>query len=210
MRKLLSVMTLTSLSFCGAMAADTWLLDVSTLDELIGKPSEVAALRLCLPYGNNPAITGLDLGLWGRSDRAWGLQINLFANEVDEKMGGAQLAACNLSEEVTGVQVGLWNSATTMSGVQCGGLNFTENCDFLQVGLGNFSTTMKGIQVGGWNNAPNYSGLQLGVINTTQSVEGYQIGLINRTDKMQGFQLGLINVISSSALPMFPVFNCVF
>ena len=44
----------------------------------------------------------------------------------------------------------------------------------------------------------------------SQSVVGYQIGLINKTDKMLGFQVGLINVITSSALPVFPIFNCVF
>jgi len=210
MKRLLSMLSLASIIVCNATAADTWLVDVSALDMLIGKPSEVAALRLAIPYGSNPTISGVDFGIWGRSDRAWGLQFNLLVNEVDEKMGGAQLAACNLVEDATGIQFGLWNSATTLSGVQCGILNYSENADFLQFGLGNYATTMKGLQIGGWNNGPNFVGIQFGFFNISQSVEGYQFGLINKTEKMRGFQIGLINVITASSLPVFPIFNCVF
>lgn len=210
MKKLLSMLALANLTVCVASAADTWLVDVSLLDSLIGKPSEVAALRISYPYGSNPSITGLDIGTWGRSDRAWGLQINLLANEVDEKFGGAQLAICNLVEDATGIQIGFWNSATMLAGIQGGVLNYSENADFLQVGLGNSATTMLGLQLGAWNGAPNIAGIQLGLVNMSQNVEGYQFGLINKTEKMKGFQIGLINVISGSDLPVFPIFNCVF
>jgi hypothetical protein len=210
MKKRLSILALVSVTVCGAMAADTWLVDVSALDMWLGKPSEVAALRLAIPAGSNPTVYGVDLGFWGQSDRAWGVQINLLLNEVNEKMGGAQIAGCNLAAEATGVQLGLWNSAVTLSGIQFGVLNSAETADFLQFGLGNYATTMKGLQIGGWNNAPNFAGVQLALFNMSQSVVGYQVGLINKTDKMQGFQVGLINVITSSALPVFPIFNCVF
>ncbi|MEI8242890.1 MAG: hypothetical protein WCI17_06450 [bacterium] len=210
MKKLLSSLTLLSMTACGALAADIWLVDLSCLDQLIGRPAEVAALRIGIPYGANPTITGLDIGVWGRSERAWGLQVNLFVNDVREKSGGAQLAICNLGDDVTGIQLGLWNSTASLAGAQLGGLNYAENADFLQLGLANAANTMKGLQLGGWNSAPNFTGLQIGLVNTSQSVEGYQIGLLNRTDKMRGFQLGLINVITSSSLPVFPIFNCIF
>jgi hypothetical protein len=210
MRKVLTVLAVAGIMVGRTMAADTWLVDVSALDPWLGTPAEVAVLRVGIPYGSNPTISGLDVGFWGRSERAWGVQLNLILNNATEKMGGVQIAGCNLAEDATGLQVGLWNSATTLAGVQLGGINELENGQFLQCGLGNYADTLKGVQLGIWNNAPGITGLQLGLFNMSQAVEGYQIGLFNKTDRMRGFQLGLVNTITASSLPVSPVFNCVF
>jgi hypothetical protein len=209
MKKILTVLAVAAILTGHAGAADnSWLVDFAALDPLIGKPTEVSALRISIPNGRNANISGLDLGFWGRSERAWGLQINLLLNDAKEKMGGAQFGGCNLSEETAGLQCGLWNDATTMVGLQIGGLNYMENGNFLQCGLGNQAETFKGIQIGLWNMTPVFTGMQLGLCNLSQTCEGYQIGLINKTDRMKGFQLGLINIITASELPVAPLVNC--
>lgn len=150
MKKLLSSLVLASVMATGALAQDTWPVDISFLD-WIYRPSDVAGLRLAVPYGVNDSITGVDIGLWGKSDYAWAIQLNVLHNKVRDEMGGIQISCLNDAGHLTGMQVGLWNMAATAAGFQIGLLNLTDQ----------------------------FEGLQVGIINRTENMHGYQIGLVN-------------------------------
>jgi hypothetical protein len=150
MKKLLSSLILVGVVATGALAQDTWPVDVSFLD-WIHRPADVAGLRLGIPYGINDSVTGLDFGLWGKSDYAWAIQVNVAENRVRDEMGGIQISCVNDAGHLTGMQIGLWNQAPTMEGFQIGLLNLADNVN----------------------------GLQIGVINRTELMHGYQIGLVN-------------------------------
>jgi len=150
MKKLLSSLILVGVVATGALAQDTWPIDVSFID-WIHRPADVAGLRLGLPYGVNDSVTGLDIGLWGKSDYAWAIQVNVLENRVRDEMGGIQISCINDAGHLTGLQVGLWNTAPTMEGFQIGLLNLADNVN----------------------------GLQIGIINRTELMHGYQIGLVN-------------------------------
>ena len=90
MKKLLSILVLAGGMVFGALAQDTWPVDVSFID-WIHRPTDVAGLRLGLPYGQNDSVTGIDIGLWGKSDYAWAFQVNLVHNVVRDEMGGIQV-----------------------------------------------------------------------------------------------------------------------
>lgn len=150
MKKLLSSLVLAGSIAFGALAQDTWPVDVSFLD-WIHRPADVAGLRLGLPYGINDSVTGIDIGLWGKSDYAWAIQINLLQNAVRDEMGGIQVGCVNDAGVLSGLQVGLWNTAPTMQGFQIGLLNLADQAE----------------------------GLQIGIVNRTEIMHGYQIGLVN-------------------------------
>ena len=150
MKKLLSSLILVCIVATGALAQDTWPVDVSFID-WIHRPADVAGLRLGLPYGINDSVTGLDIGLWGKSDYAWAIQVNVLENRVRDEMGGIQISCVNDAGHLSGLQVGLWNQAPTMEGFQIGILNLADDVN----------------------------GLQIGLVNRTELMHGYQIGLVN-------------------------------
>lgn len=150
MKKLLSSLILVGVVATGALAQDTWPVDVSFID-WIHRPADVAGLRVGIPYGVNDSVTGLDIGLWGKSDYAWAIQVNVLENRVRDEMGGIQISCVNDAGHLTGMQIGLWNQAPTMEGFQIGILNLADEVN----------------------------GLQIGLINRTELMHGYQIGLVN-------------------------------
>lgn len=150
MKKLLSSLILVGVVATGVLAQDTWPVDVSFID-WFHRPADVAGLRLGIPYGVNDSVTGLDIGLWGKSDYAWAIQVNVVHNIVRDEMGGIQISCVNDAGHLTGMQIGLWNQAPTMEGFQIGLLNLADNVN----------------------------GLQIGVVNRTELMHGYQIGLVN-------------------------------
>lgn len=115
---------------------------------------DVVGLRLTLPSGQCEQVTGMDLGLIGRSQYFNGLQINLLRNDVRDALAGWQIScgynSAGLNESI-GMQVGLWNEASTITG--------------FQVGLVNLADYSKGFQIG--------------LINRVEDMHGYQIGLVN-------------------------------
>ncbi|MEI8242672.1 MAG: hypothetical protein WCI17_05345 [bacterium] len=147
MKKLLSSLVLAGVMATGALAQDIWPVDISFLD-WIHRPADVAGLRLAVPYGINDSVTGLDIGLWGKSDYAWAIQINVLHNKVRDEMGGIQISCLNDAGHLTGMQIGLWNTAPTMEGFQIGLLNLADQVDGLQIGLINRTEIMKGYQIG--------------------------------------------------------------
>ena len=115
---------------------------------------DVIGLRLTVPFSTKQEnVTGIDVGLWGRSLYFQGLQVNLLR--------------CDVRDDMSGFQVGFYNS---IGGGQLLGL---------QVGLWNESNSMQGAQVGLVNHSGETEGFQVGIINRAETLHGYQIGLIN-------------------------------
>lgn len=112
---------------------------------------DVVGLRVTIPYSTRQeSVTGIDLGLWGRSLYFEGLQLNVLRNDVKDGMSGIQIGLYNSigRGEMLGVQVGLWNEAGCLRGVQAGLVNIAGEAQGFQVGLVNRAETMYGYQVG--------------------------------------------------------------
>ena len=115
---------------------------------------DVVGLRLTIPFSTvQENVTGIDLGLWGRSLYFEGFQFNVLRNDV--------------KDDLCGVQVGLYNS---VGGGQLLGV---------QVGLLNEAHSIRGVQAGIVNLAGEAQGFQFGLINRSETMVGYQVGLIN-------------------------------
>jgi len=116
---------------------------------------DVAGVRLTIPFSTRQdSVTGLDLGLWGRSTYFEGFQLNLIRNDVKGSASGFQVGLYNSvgSGELVGLQVGLWNEAFC---------------------------SMRGIQIGLVNVAGEADGFQIGIVNRSETMSGYQLGLVN-------------------------------
>ena len=112
---------------------------------------DVIGMRLTIPYSTRQEnVTGIDLGLWGRSQYFEGIQINLLRNDVKDTCSGIQVGLYNSigSGEMIGAQAGLWNEAGCIRGVQLGLVNVAGEAQGFQLGLINRSETMYGFQVG--------------------------------------------------------------
>ena len=116
--------------------------------------SDIVGLRLTIPFSTmQENVTGIDLGLWGRSSYFEGIALSIIRNDVKDDMSG--------------VQVGLYNSVGRGNGLG------------LQVGLWNESACLVGAQAGLVNLVGEAKGLQVGLINRAETLYGYQVGLIN-------------------------------
>jgi len=112
---------------------------------------DVVGLRLTIPFATRQCnVTGLDLGLWGKSQYFEGIQINLLRSEVKDDMAGFQIGFYNSvgGGDLLGLQAGLWNEANFMRGAQVGLVNLSGETQGLQVGIINRSETMYGYQIG--------------------------------------------------------------
>ena len=112
---------------------------------------DVTGLRLTIPFSTvQENVTGIDLGLWGRTLYFQGFQFNLLRNDVKDELSGFQLGLYNSvgDGQLLGVQVGLINEANTLRGVQAGLINLSGEVQGLQVGLINRTETMSGYQIG--------------------------------------------------------------
>ena len=112
---------------------------------------DVVGLRITIPYSTcQDNVTGVDIGLWGRSLYFQGIQLNLLRNDVKDEFSGVQVGIYNSigSGQMFGVQVGLWNEANSIRGVQAGLVNLAGSAEGFQFGLINRSETMHGYQVG--------------------------------------------------------------
>ena len=112
---------------------------------------DVIGLRLTIPFSSSQeSVTGIDLGLWGKSLYFEGFQLNLLRSEVQDSGSGFQVGIYNSvgSGDMLGVQVGLWNEARSIGGVQAGLVNVVGDARGLQIGLINRAETMYGYQVG--------------------------------------------------------------
>lgn len=121
---------------------------------------DLVGLRLTLPFSTKQEnVTGLDVGLWGRSKYFEGIQINVLRSDVKDELSGVQIGIYNSAAQADafGLQVGLWNEAGRLNGVQCGLINVVGE--------------MGGIQVGVINRAEEFYGFQIGAINIIRDAE---------------------------------------
>ena len=111
-------------------------------------------------------INGLAINVWGMNPQH-ALDLGIINGSYGQS-GGLSLSFINYSENYTGVQWGLLNSATCdFTGWQAGWINYTAD---------NFT----GFQLAFLNYAGRLSGLQLGLVNmAAQADHGVQIGLLN-------------------------------
>lgn len=112
---------------------------------------DVIGLRLTIPFSTvQENVTGIDLGLWGRSLYFQGFQVNILRNDVKDDMSGFQLGLYNSvgGGQLLGLQAGLFNEANSMRGVQAGLVNLGGEVQGFQIGLINRSETMVGYQIG--------------------------------------------------------------
>lgn len=113
--------------------------------------TDVVGLRLTLPFSTRQEnVTGIDLGLWGRSLYFEGIQVNILRNDVKDDLSGVQVGIYNTvgGGDLIGFQAGLWNEANSIRGAQVGLVNVCGETEGLQVGLINRTETMYGYQVG--------------------------------------------------------------
>ena len=112
---------------------------------------DVIGLRFTIPFSTvQENVTGIDIGLWGRSMYFEGLQFNVLRNDVIDAAAGFQFGLYNSigRGDMMGIQAGLWNEAQSFRGVQCGLVNTVGEGEGLQVGLINRAETLSGYQVG--------------------------------------------------------------
>lgn len=113
--------------------------------------SDVIGLRLTIPFSTvQENVTGIDLGLWGRSLYFQGIQVNVLRNDVKDDMSGFQVGLYNSvgGGQLLGLQAGLFNEANSLRGVQAGLVNLGGEVQGFQIGLINRCETMIGYQVG--------------------------------------------------------------
>lgn len=128
--------------------------------------ADLIGLRLSIPFSTKQEnVTGIDLGLWGRSLYFEGFGLSLIRNDVRDDMCGAQVGLYNSvgRGNAAGIQVGLWNESACLVGVQAGLVNVVGEA----------------------------KGFQLGLINRAETLYGYQVGLINiiRDNEYQFFPI---------------------
>jgi hypothetical protein len=149
MKKVLFGLVLAGMVVCGAGAAEkvrwpVWFAfnDVEDID--------VVGLRLNLPSGQCEQVTGLDLGLIGRSQYYNGIQINLLRNDVTDTLAGWQIGGYNSTDlgDALGLQTGLWNEAKSLYGFQAGLVNLADYAEGFQIGLINRAEDLHGFQIG--------------------------------------------------------------
>jgi len=112
---------------------------------------DLIGMRLTIPFSTQQEnVTGLDVGLWGRSLYYQGIQINVLRNDVKDDLAGFQIGLYNTvgGGQLLGLQAGLWNEANSICGVQAGLVNLCGETEGFQVGLINRADTMHGYQVG--------------------------------------------------------------
>jgi hypothetical protein len=116
-----------------------------------------------------------------------------------------------VQSKVVGLDLGLFNDATSVAGLGIGLCNITrENGAGVQVGAGCslVDADFTGVQTGLVNQVSGrLDGLQLGVANAAREGTGLQIGLLNRSTSMRGLQIGVLNWNENGFLPFFPFFN---
>ena len=115
---------------------------------------DLVGLRLTIPFSTKQEnVTGVDFGLWGRSEYFEGVQFNVLRNDVRDSCAGIQVGCYNsvARGDLFGIQVGLWNESMSHRGIQFGLVNVSGDSQGFQIGIINRSETMYGFQLGAIN-----------------------------------------------------------
>jgi hypothetical protein len=166
--------------------------------QLVPDDSDVRGLRLNIPYGKIQNAYGLDYGI---------------VNIVSEDVAGIQMGIYNKASDARGIQIAAWfNITDSMSGIQFGVANTASSSSMhgLQNGGVNYAKEMYGMQNGGVNVTKKLNGIQIGVVNYDGEMNGLQIGIVNFAESVSGVQFGVANIIQSSSVPFFPFINAHF
>ncbi len=133
--------------------------------------SEVSGFRLSLVYGKNRVVSGLDISAFVSvvEEDFYGLEGSVLINNIGSSSGALLIAgvANTCYGDFSGLQVAC--IANYAGGNVTGG----------QIGSFNSSQDVSGFQIGAFNVATSVVGCQIGVINVAQNIKGLQIGLIN-------------------------------
>lgn len=117
----------------------------------IPETPDLVGLRITVPWSTKQEnVTGVDLGLWGRSMYFEGIQVNLLRNDVKDSCSGFQCGIYNsvARGDLFGIQLGGWNEAGSYEGFQVGLVNVAGDAKGVQFGLINRCETMYGFQIG--------------------------------------------------------------
>lgn len=111
--------------------------------QICAPETEIAGLRLNLPYSENDDVSGLDLGIVSGAASFSGLRLNA-VNLSDEHSGGVEIGLVNVDKgEMVGWQCGIFNYAGSMRGFQLGLINKCGSLYGIQIGLVNMIETGK-------------------------------------------------------------------
>ena len=155
----------------------------SVLDADFPPSDNVKGAKVGLLYSDTSKVTGLDLSLFGLSERdnMTGFDLGLFfgAHKVNNEFKGVSLSLLN------------WHEGTDT------GLN---------IGLVNYVNEVRGVNFGGFNIINKQSIADLGFINYSES-SLLQIGFINMAQNLEGIQIGLVNYAANGIFPVLPLIN---
>ena len=189
--------------------------------QLVSPDTPVIGLRLNLPFSENDAVTGFDLGLVSfagpfdapRSDDVAkdlslnGISLGLVAWTYGD-VNGLQAAVFGFAGHVHGIQAGCIDLGGDVSGVQFGLYNLCFGpLHGLQLGAFNGGIqSVRGGQTGLFNAAVALHGLQVGLFNGADDARGLQLGIVNLVWKsLRGVQIGLLNFDTSSSWSCLPL-----
>jgi hypothetical protein len=119
--------------------------------QLAPKENQIMPLRLNLPFSEDAEVCGLDFGIFGKADNAFGVQLNLF-NFIEDHGAGVSMA--------------IYHTASSYSGITLAAFNNVEG-------------EYRGLQMGLFPKASMLRGIQIGVINRVKHLRGVQLGLVN-------------------------------
>ncbi|MCR5752968.1 MAG: hypothetical protein K6G91_13520 [Kiritimatiellae bacterium] len=117
----------------------------------IPRTVDLVGLRITVPFSSaQENVTGVDIGLWGKSNYFEGIQLNVLRNRVIDSGSGIQIGCYNSvgRGDMLGLQIGLWNEAMSFRGMQVGLVNLIGEGEGFQIGLINRAETMHGYQIG--------------------------------------------------------------
>lgn len=205
-----------------ADAFDCYPLQISLLPvaQIVPKEKSVCGLRLDLPWGENKAVSGIDLGIVNRAESVQGIEIggvNWLESKDEEISWGIQAGVFNIigTAPYAGLQLGLFNlpniftlggykpaasSAATSNTIQASLSNATmTNVNGLQVAFAvNGALNVNGLQASIFLNGSNdLNGIQFSYFRNMAegTVNGIQAGIIlgNLAQNLNGLQIGLLN-----------------
>jgi len=131
--------------------------------QLVPPEQSISGLRLSLIYGENRDVTGLDIGLAGRTTGDF---------------LGVQVSVVSLVDgECVGWQHGGFYSrvAGTLTGAQSAFVTQAHDATGIQWGFVNLAGEMTGLQIGFFNQAQRLHGLQLGLLNIARNAGGHPV-----------------------------------
>jgi hypothetical protein len=102
--------------------------------QIVPAEQAISGFRWNIIYGNNSAMSGLDIGI---------------ANHVSGPMEGVQFGWVNITESMVGWQDGIVNyTKGEFEGFQWGGVNYAGRINGLQLAVVNYAERANGVQVG--------------------------------------------------------------